>query len=64
MINSLGIYCGLTIPFFTKILFGFGLIYPFWLIVLLAILSATLSNKLTTWEVNKINEKNKKNGEL
>jgi hypothetical protein len=40
---SLGIYCVLTLPMITKLLFDFGLVYPMWLIGTIAGASAVIS---------------------
>jgi hypothetical protein len=57
LINTIGIYFILTLPFATKIMFNYGYVYPSYLIVICSILSVIGSKFLTDWEINKINKK-------
>ncbi len=56
LINSIGIYFILTLPYFTKITFNFGFVYPFYLVFICSIVSIIGSKFLTDWEIKKINK--------
>ncbi len=57
LINTIGIYFILTLPYFTKITFNWGFVYPFYLVIICSILSVVGSKFLTEWEIKKINKK-------
>ena len=56
LINTIGIYFILTLPFFIKIMYDYGYVYPNYLIVICSILSVIGSKFLTDWEINKIDK--------
>lgn len=60
ILNSIGIYCFLTLPFLTYILFNFGIIYPMWLIMICSVTSPILSNFLTKWEKEMVEKRKRK----
>jgi hypothetical protein len=56
LINSIGVFCLLTIPHILEMMFDSGFVYPMPVILLCSILSVIGGVFLTNWEERKLNK--------